>query len=57
MNDNATLQQELNFRLSLLRLVTNAPFSVSPETAPSVESRQIETMCAMVETGPGDGRR
>jgi len=57
MNDNATLQQELNFRLSLLRLVTNAPFSVSPEATSSVESRQIETMCAIVETGPDNNRR
>jgi hypothetical protein len=51
MNENTTLQQELNFRLSLLRLVTSTPFSVSPEIAPSAESRQIETMCALVQTG------
>jgi hypothetical protein len=51
MNENTTLQQELNFRLSLLRLVTNAPFAVSPEITPSAESRQIETMCALVENG------
>lgn len=56
MNENTTLQQELNFRLSLLRLVTSTPFSVSPEIAPSVESRQIESMCAMVETGIRSGR-
>ena len=51
MNENTALQQELNFRLSLLRLVTNAPFAVSPDVTPSAESRQIETMCALVESG------
>jgi hypothetical protein len=51
MNETTTLQQELNFRLSLLRLVTNAPFAVSPEIGPSAESRQLETMYALVENG------
>ena len=51
MNDNAVLQQELNFRLSLLRLVTNAPFAVEAPIAASPESRQIETLCALVESG------
>jgi hypothetical protein len=51
MNDNAILQQELNFRLSLLRLVTNAPFTAESGSAVSSESRQIETLCALVESG------
>ena len=52
MNDNAVLQQELNFRLSLLRLVTNAPFAVEAPIGATPESRQIETLCALVEAGP-----
>ena len=51
MNDNALLQQELTFRLSLLRLVTNAPFAVEAPADVSAESRQIETLCALVESG------
>jgi hypothetical protein len=51
MNENNVLQQELNFRLSLLRLVTNTPFSTGADAPTSPESRQIENLCALVETG------
>lgn len=51
MNENMDLQQELNFRLSLLRLVTNAPFRMDEPTS-TKESVQIESMYAMVASGP-----
>ena len=50
MTDNLALQQEINFRLSLLRLVTNAPFKTDREPVSTVESKQIESFAAMVAT-------
>jgi hypothetical protein len=56
MNDNNALQQEFNFRMSLLRLVTNAPFE-SGSAAPSSESSQMENLFALVSSGSGEAGR